>query len=82
MKHGTIGAPVACAIRNGVRRNHACAIEHRHRHAVAAVVAIDEHRDDVVVGEPAADLQRRVERLADLDRVGAEHRRESRDGCG
>ena len=35
-------------------------------------MAVDEHRHDPVVGEAAADLERRVDRLPDLDRVGAD----------
>ena len=39
------------------------AAEERHRHAIAIDVAIHQHRDDAVLGEAAADLQRRVHRL-------------------
>ena len=46
--------------------------EERDGDPIAAVVPIDQHRHDPVLAQAAPDLQRRVERLADLDRVSAD----------
>ena len=46
--------------------------EQRHRHPIASDVPVHQERDDAILGETPADLQRRVERLPDLERVDAE----------
>ena len=56
--------------------------EHLHVNTIAADVAVHEHGDDAVRRETAADLKRRLERLTDLDRVGADRGRGFRGAAG
>ena len=74
MKHGSRGAPVMNAIRAGVLRNEARRPRHLDLDTIAADMAVHEHGDDAVCRETAADLKGRLERLTDLDRVGADRR--------